>query len=90
MLTVYLEDDESQRARKEGTNFVEQRKKAIVKTCRSLDKAQRCFEFGFDKRFRKSHDSPTVGGWIFQDKSDAVSKPSGNDISNLTHLTEGS
>ena len=62
---------------------------AITKARASLAKAQNRYKSDFDKRLRKAHDRPTIGGWIFLDPADAISKPSGDDKSKLTHVTEG-
>lgn len=87
--SLHYDDDAPPQTGKERTDFLEHLQKAIEKASTSLGKAQRCYKSYFDKRFRKALDRPTVGGWIFLNRSDAFYKPIGDDGSKHPHVNEG-
>lgn len=62
---------------------------AIELSRNTLAKTQTSYKGDFDKCLRISRDWPTVGGWVFLDKSDAVGKPSGDGKIYLIHVAEG-
>lgn len=88
-LPLHYEHDVSPPTGKDCTNLAGKPQKAVEKACTYLDKAKRRDKSDFDKPIRKSHDRPTVGGWILFDPSEAIYKPLGDDKSKLTHVTEG-